>query len=76
MRRYSTIRVLKEGQHFGEIGVLFNSPRTMQATAYKYCILARMSKTNLLSMGGWYPEILQEFKNHVLTYKDDIKTTL
>ncbi len=49
-RKMHSLRKMKEGQHLGEIGLIYDCPRTMQAQAKKYCILARMSRSNLESM--------------------------
>ena len=70
------IRMLKDCDHLGEIGLIYDCPRTMQAQAKRYCILASMSKSNLDTMAIQYPVMVAQFKRHIAFYNDDVKRTL
>ena len=51
------IALLEDGEYFGEIGILFNCCRTVSVRAVSPCVLASITKENLMN-------ILQNFKEH------------
>lgn len=69
-------KLLSFGDHFGEIGCLYNCNRTCTVTPIDYNILARISKARLRMLISDYPKLLTEFQKHVHSYKDSTKVLL
>lgn len=66
-------RLLTTGDHFGEIGCLFNCNRTCTVMSIDYSILARISKPRLRMLVSDYPEYLIQLVRHMCSYKDQTK---
>ena len=56
--------------------MIYNCPRTMRAQGQRYSTLAKLSRAKMLDMSQMYPTMVQEFKNHISSYKDPVKNTL
>eukprot|EP00356_Strombidium_inclinatum_P000085 CAMPEP_0170510876 /NCGR_PEP_ID=MMETSP0208-20121228/66001_1 /TAXON_ID=197538 /ORGANISM="Strombidium inclinatum, Strain S3" /LENGTH=106 /DNA_ID=CAMNT_0010794369 /DNA_START=223 /DNA_END=543 /DNA_ORIENTATION=- len=54
MTQREVIRLLTEGDHFGEIGVVFNCKRTASVISRNYNTMARLSKEH-------YRELISDF---------------
>lgn len=58
------VRLLVEGMHFGEIGVLYNCPRTASVISRNYTTIAGMMWDHLREVFMVFPE----FKKHLLKF--------
>jgi len=67
------IKLLVEGQHFGEIGVVFNTKRTATVISRNYNTMAKLSKEHYKDVVGSYPEYDQALMKHVYKYQDSRK---
>lgn len=64
--------MLKQGDHFGEIGIVYNCPRTASALTLDYCTFARLPINNYERLIGEIPEFQTELKRYVQSkYNDD-----
>ena len=61
-------RILKEGDHFGEIGMIYNCRRSATVTSKNYNTFARIIKPR-------YKELISEFPEYELCLKRHIKET-
>ena len=69
---FDNYRVLNPGEHFGEIGIVYNCPRTAKAVTNDYCTLARLPLHNYQRLIGEIPEFQTELLRFVQNkYKDD-----
>ncbi len=48
----------------------------MRVSGQRYSTLARLSREKMIDMSQMYPTMVDEFKNHIGTYKDPVKKTL
>lgn len=55
--RYAEVRVLGEGEFFGEISVLDGSPRTATITAAARCELLELDQATLLAVTSVHPQV-------------------
>lgn len=65
------VRVLDDGDHFGEIALLYDCRRTATVVSENYCTCAKLSKQNLQVLSRQHPKLLSEFKNYVSKTYDD-----
>lgn len=80
-REHEMIRQLVEGDHFGEISLLYGCKRSASVISRNYNTLAFMTQDRFRELIAEYPEYEAELKKHVrLTYNDPkirfIKTML
>lgn len=61
------------GDHFGEIGCLFNTARTCSVMSIDYNILARLTKQKFRMICSDYPVLHRLFMTCVYEYNDDQK---
>ena len=66
-------KVLMKSDLFGEIGLLYNTPRTCSIMSSNYSILARLTKPRLRSLISDYPIFLDRLKKQVYNYDDYYK---
>lgn len=66
------IRVLNEGDHFGEIGLIFKCQRSASVVCRNYNTLARLQSARYRELVAEYPEYEECMKEYIRTkYKDD-----
>lgn len=79
-RNSKRMKSLGMGQHFGEIALLYPTPRTASVMAAGYATLAMMSKDSFHYFSYRYPKFRTLFKASAVHYHDDwkrfIKATL
>ena len=63
------IKLLVEGSHFGEIGMIFKSPRTATIISRNYNTMARLGYGAFRDLVSHYPEYKQHLLNHLYAYK-------
>ena len=61
-----TIRTLNEGDHFGEINLLYKCPRSATVISNNYNTLARLKLDNFKDLIAEYPEYEICLRNHVI----------
>lgn len=61
------------GDHFGEIGCLYETRRTCTVSSMDFCILARLTKLKLRELSSSYPLFRKELEKCVLKYRDCFK---
>ena len=64
---HNEIRVLRAGDHFGEISILFKCRRTASVRCLDYCTFALLPYENYDRIVQENPEFETELRNHVLT---------
>lgn len=67
---------LYPGSHFGEIGLIYNIPRTATVTSSGYCTIASLSKHDFQHIINLYPALIKRFKKFAEAYADPWKTFL
>ena len=67
-REYQAVKLLVEGQYFGEIGCLFGCMRTASVLNRNYNILARLTKERLDDLLTDFPNFKQQLIKHVFKY--------
>jgi len=67
---------LYPGSHFGEVGLIYNIPRTATVTSAGYCTLASLSKHDFQHIINLYPALIKRFKKFAEAYADPWKTFL
>ncbi len=67
-------RLLVEGDHFGEIGLIYGCQRTASIQSRNYNTMATLGKTQFWDLMGELPDMLIELKRHVYRYSDPMKT--
>ena len=65
-----------EGDHFGEIGLLYNCPRTATVIARNYNTMAKLRKDRFRDLVSQFPEFLEFLKKHSYRYNYKRKTFL
>lgn len=67
---------LYPGSHFGEIGLIYNIPRTATVTSAGYCTIASLSKHDFQHIINLYPTLIKRFKKFAEAYADPWKAFL
>ena len=74
------MKQLYDGDHFGEIGLIFNSKRTAKVKSLNYGSLARLNYTGYRELTQSFntkeTSIERCFKEYMFKYKDDLRTFL
>ena len=72
--------MLYDGDHFGEIGLVFNSKRTASVKSINYGSLARLNKSGYEELKKSFStreaSLERCFKEYMFKYKDDLRTFL
>ena len=66
-------KMLVEGDHFGEIALIYKCPRTASCISRNYNTMARLSAYKFRELICDFPELKQHFKNHLYKYTDTNK---
>jgi len=71
---YTGHRLLVEGDHFGEIGLIYDCNRTASVQSRNYNTMATISKQSFKDLMNEMPQLLISLKRHVYRYSDPMKT--
>ena len=63
-------RLLVEGNHFGEIGLIYNCKRTCTVVSRNFNTLGSLNRDKFLDILNKYPYFKQCLKKHIFKYKD------
>jgi len=55
MRQQQFVRQLNQGEHFGEVSILYDTPRTATVKSANYCTLASLSKKTFFDLCNSFP---------------------
>ena len=66
--------LLVEGDHFGEIGLVYDCIRTATVQSRNYNTMATLTKQSFKDLMNEIPEILNHLKQHIYRYDDPLKT--
>ena len=73
-------KMLYDGDHFGEIGLIFDSKRTASVKSINYGSLAKLNKSGYKELKKSFStketSIERCFKEYMFKYKDDLRTFL
>ena len=72
----SILRVLVEGNHFGEIPLLYKCKRTCTIISRNYNMMARISYGHFKLFLSLYPRLKKELSRKIYSYDDENKTFL
>lgn len=64
------IRLLVEGDHFGEISLVYRCGRTATVVSRNYNTMARLSRGNWREVVNEHPKYLELLKKHLYRYND------
>ena len=67
------LKVLRPGDYFGEIALIYGSKRSATVTSTKYSTLAMLVKESYKDILIEFPDLQQQLKKHIFTYNDRIK---
>ena len=65
-----TIDILEEGSYFGELALLTNLKRTLNAKSLNFSTLAYMTREIVEEASKEFPQILLNLKKNMLKYND------
>lgn len=68
-----TLRVIREGDHFGEISLVYRCPRSCSVYARNYNILAKLTRERYKEIVGEYPAYHDYVKQTIQNYSDPQK---
>ncbi|CAI2377400.1 unnamed protein product [Moneuplotes crassus] len=74
-KKVNTVRHLLPGNHFGEIGMIYGTPRTASVFSKNYCTLAKMTVEVFNEVITDYPFLVTALKEHIYTVYDDPMTS-
>ena len=66
-------KILVEGDHFGEIGVIYNCLRTATIVSRNYNTLANLNKERFDDLMNLLPQYLDLLKRHAYKYQEPLK---
>ena len=70
-------RILQDGDHFGEISLIYNCKRTATVESCNYGTLASLKKENFLELqNSTFENIIEVFKKQICLYDDEVKMFL
>jgi len=67
------LKILKEGDHFGEIAMIYKCKRTASVMSLNYDTIAVLGEDQFRSLVAEYPEYLKVLKTHLQGYNDPLK---
>jgi CRP-like cAMP-binding protein len=72
-RNENPIKILKEGDHFGEISMIYKCRRTATVILRNYNTMAKLEEARFRELVGEFPEYMKHLRMHMQTYKDRMK---
>lgn len=73
---YNNLRVLLEGDHFGEISMIYSCKRTCSVVSKNYTKLARMIRSRFIQVNVEKPNLILAMISHINSYRDPLKNFL
>jgi len=70
------IAKLKEGDHFGDVSMIYKCRRTATVQSLNYNTMAKLTEEQFKTLISEYPEYLKLLKQHVQEYQDPKKKFL
>ena len=64
------MKVLRQGQLFGEISLIYKCMTTASVIALKYCTIGKLLENDFAEITMTHPEILKYVKEYIFTYTD------
>ena len=58
-------KILKPGDFFGEINMIYNCKRTASVRSKNYCTLAMLEKKSFMEITDSYPDLADQLKKHI-----------
>jgi CRP-like cAMP-binding protein len=74
LKSYDAVKVMVEGDHIGEIGLIYKCKRTASVISRNYNTLAKLGKERFRSMCSQYPEFYKYLLKCARKYKYQKKT--
>ena len=68
--------MLNDGDHFGEISLIYNCKRTATVESANYGTLAMLTKSNYMELQKSFENITEVFKKQICFYDDEVKMFL
>lgn len=68
--KHLKMKVLRQGQLFGEISLIYNCKTTASVIAMKYCTIGKLNKKDFADICHRHPEILKFVKEGIFDYSD------
>lgn len=65
--------ILRPGDFFGEISMIYGCNRTATVKSFKYSTLAMLTKAQYKEILIEFPSLQDELKKHLFKYKDRMK---
>ena len=72
-REHKSFKVLKPGDHFGEISLIYGCRRTATVNSRNYSTVGKISKDLVMQIQSDNPGFLKHLKTYVVKYKDPNK---
>lgn len=73
-KKVNTVRHLLPGNHFGEIGMIYGTPRTATVLSKNYSTLAKVTVEVFHELTTEYPTLITHVKEHIYSEYDDPMT--
>lgn len=67
------LNTLKQGEFFGEVGLMMDIPRTATIQAQEHCMLLELSQKNFRNFIIYVPDILAKFNDKMLEYNINLR---
>lgn len=64
--------ILIDGDHFGEIGMIYDCKRTATVKSENYGTLALLRKSHFLELAKTFEHLIMQFKKQMYKYKDEL----
>ncbi len=72
-KSHQSRKILRPGDYFGEIAMVYETKRTATITSRKYGTLAKLTKPKYKELIIEYPEIINSLKEGIYKYNDKLK---
>jgi CRP-like cAMP-binding protein len=69
LKTYHAVKLMVEGEHIGEIGLVFKCKRTASVVSRNYNTLGRLTRDNFRMVCSDYPEFFTTMKKYTQGYK-------
>jgi CRP-like cAMP-binding protein len=69
-KRLHRVKVLAPGQYFGELALLYNTPRTASVRSFGYSTIGELKKDDFLGLRSQFPDFMKRVELRSKRYKD------